>query len=100
MSSAATLAVALKCAEKSRHLRKDIINFGIPLFANIHLCGSVLTEVFFAMVVSMVLYGKLPAPGSMILFCFLLGIFAVGAPGVPGETHAAVSPRKTAAASP
>lgn len=86
MSSAATLAVALKCALKSTVLRKDLVNFGIPLFANIHLCGSVLTEVFFVMVVSQVLYGTLPAMGTMILFCLLLGIFAIGAPGVPGGT--------------
>ena len=86
MSSAATLAVALKCALKSSVLRKDLVNFGIPLFANIHLCGSVLTEVFFVMVVSLVLYGTLPAMGTMILFCLLLGIFAIGAPGVPGGT--------------
>ena len=86
MSSAATLAVALRCASKSKVLRKDLTNFGIPLFANIHLCGSVLTEVFFVMTVSMVLYGQLPSVGTMVLFCFLLGIFAVGAPGVPGGT--------------
>ena len=86
MSSAATLAVALKCALKSSVLRKDLVNFGIPLFANSHLCGSVLTEVFFVMVVSQVLYGTLPAMGTMILFCLLLGIFAIGAPGVPGGT--------------
>lgn len=86
MSSAATLAIALKCAQKSTVLRKDLVNFGIPLFANIHLCGSVLTEVFFVMVVSQVLYGTLPAVGTMVLFCLLLGIFAIGAPGVPGGT--------------
>lgn len=86
MSSAATLAVALECAFKSKVLRKDLVNFGIPLFANIHLCGSVLTEVFFVMVVSQVLYGTLPAFGTMVLFCLLLGIFAIGAPGVPGGT--------------
>ena len=86
MSSAATLAVALRCAKKSTVLRQDLVDFGIPLFANIHLCGSVLTEVFFVMTVSKVLYGKLPTLGTMVLFCFLLGIFAVGAPGVPGGT--------------
>ena len=86
MSSAATLAVALRCAKKSPVLRQDLVDFGIPLFANIHLCGSVLTEVFFVMTVSKVLYGQLPSIGTMILFCFLLGIFAVGAPGVPGGT--------------
>ena len=39
MSSAATLAVALRCAKKSTVLRQDLVDFGIPLFANIHLCG-------------------------------------------------------------
>ena len=38
------------------------------------------------MTVSKVLYGQLPAPMTMVLFCILLGIFAVGAPGVPGGT--------------
>ena len=52
MSSAATLAVALQCASKAKPLRKDLVSFGIPLFANIHLCGSVLTEVFFCMAIS------------------------------------------------
>lgn len=86
MSSAATLAVALNGARKSKVLRKDMVDFGIPLFANIHLCGSVLTEVFFVMTVSKILYGELPGVGTMILFCMLLGIFAIGAPGVPGGT--------------
>lgn len=86
MSSAATLAVALRCAGKSRVLREDMVSFGIPLFANIHLCGSVLTEVFFVMTISLLLYGALPSVGTMILFCLLLGIFAIGAPGVPGGT--------------
>jgi len=86
MSSAATLAVALRCAKKSSVLREDMVNFGIPLFANIHLCGSVLTEVFFVMTVSQILYGKIPSLGTMILFCLLLGVFAIGAPGVPGGT--------------
>ena len=86
MSSAATLAVALECAGKSKVLRKDMVSFGIPLFANIHLCGSVLTEVFFVMAVGQILYGEIPAVGTMILFCLLLGVFAIGAPGVPGGT--------------
>lgn len=87
MSSAATMAVALKCAKKSEPaLRDDMVDFGIPLFANIHLCGSVLTEVFFVMMVSKILYGSLPDLGTMVLFCFLLGVFAIGAPGVPGGT--------------
>ena len=86
MSSAATLSVALECANKSKVLRKDMVGFGIPLFANIHLCGSVLTEVFFVMAISKMLYGEIPPIGTMILFCVLLAIFAIGAPGVPGGT--------------
>lgn len=86
MSSAATLPVALDCARKSKTLDEDIANFAIPLGATVHLCGSVLTEVFFVMTVSQVLYGALPSVGTMVLFIILLGIFAIGAPGVPGGT--------------
>ena len=86
MSSAATLSVALQCANKSSVLRKDMVEFGVPLFANIHLCGSVLTETFFVMIVHLLLKGSLPSVGTMVLFCALLAIFAIGAPGVPGGT--------------
>lgn len=77
MSSAATLPVALQCANKSDALDKDIVNFAIPMGATIHLCGSVLTETFFVMTISKLLYGSIPSVGTMILFCILLGIFAL-----------------------
>lgn len=86
MSSAATLPVSLKCAKRSPVLKGEVIDFAIPLFSNIHLCGSILTEVFFVMTVSLMLYGALPAISTMVLFILLLGIFAIGAPGVPGGT--------------
>ena len=86
MSSAATLSVALDCAKKSPVLRKDLVGFGIPLFANIHLCGSVLTETFFCFIIHYIIFGTLPAVSTMVLFIILFGIFAVGAPGVPGGT--------------
>ena len=38
------------------------------------------------MTISKILYGSLPSIGTMILFCVLLGVFAIGAPGVPGGT--------------
>ena len=38
------------------------------------------------MTISLIMYGTLPSFGTMVLFCILLGIFAVGAPGVPGGT--------------
>ncbi len=86
MSSAATLPVALKCAGKSKTLDPQIRDFVIPLCANTHLCGSVLTETFFVMTVSQIIYGKLPDTSTMFLFISLLGIFAIAAPGVPGGT--------------
>ncbi len=86
MSSAATLPVSLECAAKSKVLSKSVVEFMIPLGATVHLCGSVLTETFFAMTISMMLYGTLPSVATMALFIALFGIFAIGAPGVPGGT--------------
>lgn len=86
MSSAATLPVALECARKSTVLDAEVVDFTIPICSTIHLCGSVLTEVFFVMTVSQVLYGSLPTVINMVTFIVLLGIFAIGAPGVPGGT--------------
>ncbi len=86
MSSAATLPVALECAGKSKVLSNDTVEFMVPMGATIHLCGSVLTETFFAMTISMMLYGQLPAVGTIVMFILLFGIFAIGAPGVPGGT--------------
>ena len=86
MSSAATLPVALECARKSPVLSRTMVEFMVPLGATVHLCGSVLTETFFVMTINLMLYGSLPSVGTMLLFCVLLGIFAVGAPGVPGGT--------------
>ena len=86
MSSAATLPVAIDCARKSSTLDPKIRDFGIPLCSNTHLCGSVLTEVFFVMTVSQILTGQLPETANMIVFILLLGIFAIAAPGVPGGT--------------
>ena len=86
MSSAASLGVAVKAVNDSKVIKSTISNFTIPFFSNTHLCGSVLTEVFFVMTVSQVLYGHIPDVGTMVIFVLLLGVFAVGAPGVPGGT--------------
>ena len=81
MSSAATLGIALECARKSPILRKEISDVTIPLFANIHLCGSILTETVFVLTVSQMLYGSMPSILQITLFILLLGLFAIGAPG-------------------
>ena len=76
----------LSCARRSPALSKTVTEFMIPLGATVHLCGSVLTETFFVMTISLMLYGALPSVGTMAFFIVLFGIFAVGAPGVPGGT--------------
>ncbi|WXR60323.1 dicarboxylate/amino acid:cation symporter [Peptostreptococcaceae bacterium AGR-M142] len=86
MSSAATLPVALTQAKKSKVLPDEVVNFAIPLGATTHLSGSVLTETFFCMTIAQMLYGQMPSFGTILLFSLLFGIFAVGAPGVPGGT--------------
>jgi len=85
-SSAASLGVAVDAAAKSDALDEDVRGFAIPFFANIHFCGSVLNIVFLVIVISQVLYGTLPQIETLILFVLLLGIFAIGAPGLPGGT--------------
>lgn len=86
MSSAATLPVALRCIHKNNDIPRHIQDFVIPLCNTVHLCGSVLTETFFVMAVSKMLYGSMPSLGNMITFIILLGLFGVAAPGVPGGT--------------
>lgn len=86
MSSAATLPVSLECARKSPVLSRETVDFMIPLGATVHLCGSVLTETLFILVISKMLYGAVPDFGTMLLFILLFGFFAIGAPGVPGGT--------------
>lgn len=86
MSSAATLPVAMRCIHKNNEIPRHIQDFVIPLCNTVHLCGSVLTETFFVMTVSKVVYGTLPPLTQMITFIILLGLFGVAAPGVPGGT--------------
>jgi len=86
MSSSATLPVALEAAKKSKVLNKQMVDFGMPLFAHIHMCGSAITLIFLAMTASMVVYGTIPSISIMILYIFLQCIFTVSAPGVPGGT--------------
>jgi len=86
MSSAATLPVALHSASSAKNLDKNAVNFGIPLFAHIHMPGSIISIVFLALTVSQVLYGTLPPLEIMLVFVPLLAIFAVASPGVPGGT--------------
>ena len=85
-SSAATGKYSLKAASKCECLEKCLTRDAIPLFTQIHHCGSVLTEVFFAMMISRILYGSVPAPGTIVIFSVLLATCSIGTPGLPWGT--------------
>lgn len=84
MSSAATLPVALDCIGKSPIINKKTSDFSVPLFSNIHICGSVIAEVFLVVTTYHLLYGHLPELTNMIIFIVLASVIAIGSPGVPG----------------
>jgi len=84
MSSAATLPVALDCIKKCKNVSKDTADFALPMFCNIHLCGSVISELFLVVTTYYFFFNELPPIGSLILLAVLVCIIAIGSPGVPG----------------
>lgn len=84
MSSAATIPVTLASVKKTK-ARHAVANFVVPLCANIHLSGSMITIVTAATAV-MYVYPGLAFPGflAMIPVIMTLGVMMVAAPGVPG----------------
>lgn len=81
-SSASTIPVTLKHAKKLK-VRPQAADFCVPLFATIHLSGSMITLTSCSIAV-MMLMGKDPAFGAIFPFILLLGVTMVAAPGVPG----------------
>lgn len=84
MSSAATLPFALECISESPIVKKDTADFALPLFSNLHLCGSVIAEMALVTAVYYIMFGVLPELTNMILFALLVCVIAIGSPGVPG----------------
>ncbi len=84
MSSAATLPVALDCARKVPWLRREVVDFCIPLCNIAHLPGSAMTITLSAMTVMMLTQERLPTLSVFVPFIILLGLIEVAAPGVPG----------------
>lgn len=81
-SSAATIPVNLKCAE-SDGVCEQIRNFVVPLCANIHMAGSMITITSCATAVC--LMNQLPISiATVIPFIMTLGIAMVASPGAPG----------------
>ena len=81
-SSAATIPVNLRCAEKDG-ISREIRDFVVPLCANIHLSGSMITIT--ACATAVCLMNQLPLDfGTVVHFIMTLGFAMVAAPGAPG----------------
>lgn len=81
-SSAATIPVNLDCA-KADGIVEEIRNFMIPLCANIHMAGSMITITACATAVCL-MYQLPHSLGVVVSFISVLGIAMVASPGVPG----------------
>ncbi|MBQ4376736.1 MAG: dicarboxylate/amino acid:cation symporter [Bacteroidales bacterium] len=89
-SSAATIPVTLKQAKKTG-ASPNIVDFVIPLCANIHLSGSCLKIVACSMAL-MIMLGQPFSLGLFFGLICLLAITLVAAPGVPGGAIMAALP--------
>ncbi len=91
MSSAATLPFAIECIEKSPIVKKETYDFTLPLFCNIHLCGSVIAEIALVTTTKYTLSGSLPSMLNLAVFSVVACVIAIGSPGVPGGLNVACS---------
>lgn len=81
-SSAATIPVNLECA-KNDGVSEEIRNFVVPLCANIHMAGSMITIV--ACATAVCLMNGIPIGlHTVVPFVITLGIAMVASPGAPG----------------
>lgn len=81
-SSAATIPVNLTCAEADG-VSEQIRNFVVPLCANIHMAGSMITIT--ACATAVCLMNQLPISlMTVVPFIMTLGIAMVASPGAPG----------------
>lgn len=81
-SSAATIPVTLNSAKQLK-IRHNVADFTIPLLANIHLAGSMITLLCTSLAI-MFIQGEPAAFSSIMPFILVLGVTMVAAPGVPG----------------
>ncbi len=81
-SSAATLPVTLRCAEKMG-AKQNVVNFVIPMCANIHLSGAAIRTV--AITIATMLMWQVPFTLPQYMgFIMLFSITVLAAPGIPG----------------
>jgi Na+/H+-dicarboxylate symporter len=84
MSSAATLPVALECARKAPFLRRETVDFAMPIVGLAHSPGAAAAITMSALVVSILTKGTMPAFWDFVPFMILLGFIEVATVGVPG----------------
>ena len=81
-SSAATIPVNLQCAEADG-VSSEIRNFVVPLCANIHMAGSMITIT--ACATAVCLMNQIPISlATVVPFVMTLGIAMIASPGAPG----------------
>ena len=81
-SSAATIPVNLQCAAADG-ISEQIRNFVVPLCANIHMAGSMITIT--ACATAVCLMNQLPISlATVVPFIMTLGVAMVASPGAPG----------------
>lgn len=81
-SSAATIPVNLQCAEADG-VSEEIRNFVVPLCANIHMAGSMITIT--ACATAVCLMNQIPISlATVVPFVMTLGIAMIASPGAPG----------------
>lgn len=81
-SSAATIPVNLECA-KANGVSRQIRNFVVPLCANIHMAGSMITIAACSTAVCLMM-GIPISLNTIVPFIMTLGIAMVASPGAPG----------------
>jgi Na+/H+-dicarboxylate symporter len=81
-SSAATIPVNLKCAEADG-VSPEIRNFVIPLCANIHMAGSMIT-ITSCVTATLLMYNMPVNLGIIVPFILTLGVAMIASPGAPG----------------
>lgn len=82
MSSAATIPVTLKRVKENK-VSEKIADFVVPLGANIHMAGSIITLVTCSMAVIVIQGGTIEL-AQYIQFILMLGVTIIASPGVPG----------------
>ncbi len=82
-SSAATLPATMECAEENLHIRKDVLNFFLPIGATINMDGTCLYQGVAAIFIAQVMGYDLTT-AQQLSFIATATLAPIGAAAVPG----------------